>query len=162
MTTGPISLPAPATSGSAAVPAPGSSMSGTPRARSTDAAAVQHGELVPYGNGTSSATTKPQFITPGAGRWSARHLYQLAARLNTPALYAMSDSAAYFGYLGVQDICDRGVALGNYLKHKIAAQWGPKALWVEQNPDPTVCHGPDLPSIPSPARDDPSPICRHE
>ena len=42
---------------------------------------------------------------------------------NTPALYAMTDSAAYFNYIGVQDIYNRGVALGNYLKSKIAGQW---------------------------------------
>ena len=42
----------------------------------------------------------------------------------------MSDSAAYFNYLGVQDIYRRGVALGHYLKQKITAQWGPNALWV--------------------------------
>jgi isopenicillin-N epimerase len=54
---------------------------------------------------------------------------------DTPALYAMSDSAAYFNYIGVQDIYNRGVALGNYLKRKIASQW-PGSLWVEINDDP--------------------------
>ena len=42
----------------------------------------------------------------------------------------MSDSAAYFGSLGVQNIYNRGVTLGNYLKKKIVHQWGPNALWV--------------------------------
>jgi len=60
---------------------------------------------------------------------------------NTPALYAMSDSAAYFNYLGVQDIYTRSVMLGNYLKAKIAAKWGPNALFVQQNPDPRFATG---------------------
>jgi selenocysteine lyase/cysteine desulfurase len=55
---------------------------------------------------------------------------QVRGEMNTPALYAMTDSAAYFNYLGVQDIYHRGVLLGNYLKAKITAQWGAGALWV--------------------------------
>ena len=31
---------------------------------------------------------------------------------------------------------DRGVALGNYLKDKIADMWGKNALWVQKNPNP--------------------------
>lgn len=50
---------------------------------------------------------------------------------NTPALYAMSDSAAFFGYVGVQDIYNRGVVLATYLKEKIKAKWGAGALWVD-------------------------------
>lgn len=68
--------------------------------------------------------------------WSPANAVQNRGELNTPGLYAMSDVAAYFGYIGIQDIYARGVALGNYLKAKIAAQWGPNALWVQQNPDP--------------------------
>ena len=45
----------------------------------------------------------------------------------------MTDSAAYFGSIGVQDIYNRGVALGNYLKAKIAAPVGPGSLLVQQN-----------------------------
>lgn len=48
----------------------------------------------------------------------------------------MTDSAAYYDYLDVNDIYDRGVSLGNYLKDKIADMWGKKALWVQKNPDP--------------------------
>ena len=48
----------------------------------------------------------------------------------------MTDSAAYFNYLDLNDIYDRGVALGNYLKDKIAALlWGKEALWSKNNPD---------------------------
>ena len=38
----------------------------------------------------------------------------------------MSDSAAYFNYLGVQDIYNRGVALGNYLKAQDRRPVGPQ------------------------------------
>jgi selenocysteine lyase/cysteine desulfurase len=67
--------------------------------------------------------------------WSPATYMQLRGETNTPALYAMTDSAAYFNYIGVEDIYDRGVALGNYLKDKIASRWGDNALWVQQNPD---------------------------
>lgn len=74
---------------------------------------------------------------------------------NTPALYAMTDSAAYFNYLGVQDIYQRGVMLGNYLKAKITHKWGPNALWVQQNPDPAFATA--LTSFnPFAGKDDPS------
>lgn len=46
----------------------------------------------------------------------------------------MTDSAAYWNYLGLQNIYDRGVALGNYLKDKIADMWGKNALWVQKKP----------------------------
>jgi len=48
----------------------------------------------------------------------------------------MTDSAAYFVYIGLQDVYKRGIALGDHLKQKISAQWGPHALWVQRNPDP--------------------------
>jgi selenocysteine lyase/cysteine desulfurase len=52
---------------------------------------------------------------------------------NTPALYAMTDSAAFFDHVGVDRIHARGVALANYLKQKIQARWGDSALWVRTN-----------------------------
>jgi isopenicillin-N epimerase len=61
---------------------------------------------------------------------------QLRGEYNTPALFAMTDSFSFFNNVGLQNIYNRGVALGNYLKQKIAAQWGPHALWVQKNPDP--------------------------
>jgi selenocysteine lyase/cysteine desulfurase len=67
--------------------------------------------------------------------WLPASLMQPRGELNTPALYAMTDAAAFFNYIGVQDIYDRGVALGDYLKGKIAVHWGANALWV-RNPDP--------------------------
>jgi len=72
----------------------------------------------------------------GNRSWSPAGAMQGRGETNTPALYAMTDVAAYFNYLGVQDIYNRGVALGNYLKDKIAAHWGAGALWVQKNPDP--------------------------
>jgi selenocysteine lyase/cysteine desulfurase len=70
-------------------------------------------------------------------RNSAPSAMQGRGEANTPALYAMTDSAAFFNYVGVQDIYARGVALGSYLKQKIEAHWGPEALWVQRNPDPS-------------------------
>jgi selenocysteine lyase/cysteine desulfurase len=55
---------------------------------------------------------------------------------NLPALFAMTDSLAFFQYVGLADIQARGAALGNYLKDKIANRWGKNALWVQKNPDP--------------------------
>ncbi len=52
---------------------------------------------------------------------------------NRPALYAMADSAAFFDHIGVQNIYQRGVELGNYLKDKVADRWGKQALWVQKN-----------------------------
>ena len=88
------------------------------------------GDFFLYANGDLPNKTSPNFnIRP----WTlgGPSLYvQLRGEANTPALYAMSDSAAYFGSLGVQNIYNRGVALGKYLKKKIVHQWGPNALWV--------------------------------
>ena len=61
---------------------------------------------------------------------------QLRGENNTPALFAMTDSAAFFSYIGLMDIYERGVALADYLKDKITARWGKNALWVQKNPDP--------------------------
>lgn len=60
---------------------------------------------------------------------------QFRGESNTPALYAMTDSLGFFTQIGIQAIYERGVALSNYLKAKIASQWGLEALWVQQNPD---------------------------
>jgi len=55
---------------------------------------------------------------------------QLRGENNRPALYAMTDSLAFFEQIGIDAIYQRGVEFGNYLKAKIEAQW-PGALWVE-------------------------------
>lgn len=55
---------------------------------------------------------------------------------NTPALYAMTDSAAFLGQIGLQDIYERGLALARHLRRRVAARWGRRALWVEDHPDP--------------------------
>jgi isopenicillin-N epimerase len=67
--------------------------------------------------------------------WEPSTLMQFRGEINSPALYAMTDSAAYWNYLGLKDIYKRGVALGNYLKDKIEDKWGKEALWVQKNPD---------------------------
>jgi selenocysteine lyase/cysteine desulfurase len=54
---------------------------------------------------------------------------------NTPALYAMSDSADLFFNVGIRNIYDRGVALAQYLQGKARARWGQEAVTV-QSPDP--------------------------
>jgi selenocysteine lyase/cysteine desulfurase len=89
------------------------------------------GNFVSYGN----LFTVPS-VNYNSRTWSPAGSMQNRGETNTPALYAMSDTAAYFNYLGVQNIYNRGVQLGNYLKAKVAAQWGANALWVQQNPDP--------------------------
>ena len=68
--------------------------------------------------------------------WPPNLYTQYRGEFNTPALYAMTDVANYFNYIGIQDIYTRGVTLGNYLKQKIVAKWSPRALWVQANPDP--------------------------
>ncbi len=95
------------------------------------------GNFYAYSNGDLPSTgtaTSPNYNTRQwkfAGFPFGPSLYvQLRGELNSPALYAMTDVAAYFGHIGVQDIYDRGVTLGKYLKKKIVHQWGPNALWV--------------------------------
>gem|GEM_PF-5259938 len=61
---------------------------------------------------------------------------QLRGEYNTPALFAMADSFSFFDSVGLRNIYERGVALGNYLKQKIECKWGPEALWVQRNADP--------------------------
>ncbi len=61
---------------------------------------------------------------------------QSRGEVNTPALYAMTDSLAFFTQIGLQAIYEQGVALGNQFKGLIASEWGPEALWVQENPDP--------------------------
>lgn len=56
---------------------------------------------------------------------------QYRGESNTPALFAMTNSLAFFQQIGVQAIYDRGVALGGNLKALIAGQWGADALWVD-------------------------------
>ncbi len=58
---------------------------------------------------------------------------QFRGEINRPALYAMTDSLAFFEQVGIDAIYQRGVEVGNYLKAKIDAQW-PGSLWVEARP----------------------------
>jgi selenocysteine lyase/cysteine desulfurase len=50
---------------------------------------------------------------------------------NTPALYAMSDAAAFFGQVGLQNIYNRGTTLAQYLQSKIIARWGLGSLALQ-------------------------------
>ncbi len=79
------------------------------------------------------------FISPSVRydnrNWSPAGSMQGRGETNTPALFAMTDSAAFFSTVGIRDIYDRGVALGNHLKQKVAAQWGSRALWIQKNSD---------------------------
>ena len=84
-----------------------------------------------YSNAGLPNHTSPNYNTRSWMFGGPSTYVQLRGEANTPALYAMTDSAAYFNYLGVQDIYARGVALGNYLKAKIATKWGDTALWVQ-------------------------------
>ena len=68
--------------------------------------------------------------------WAPCFHMQYRGEFNTPALFAMTDVANYLNYIGLKEIYERGVSLGNYLKQKIAGRWSPKALWVQENPDP--------------------------
>jgi selenocysteine lyase/cysteine desulfurase len=68
--------------------------------------------------------------------WAPSAWVQFRGEVNTPALYAMTDSLSFFTSIGLDDIYNRGVTLGNYLKDKVANEWGPNALWVQKNSDP--------------------------
>ena len=68
--------------------------------------------------------------------WQPAIYTQLRGEFNNPAVYAMTDVANYFKTIGIQDIHDRGVALGNHLKALVTARWGEAALWIQRNPDP--------------------------
>jgi isopenicillin-N epimerase len=95
------------------------------------------GNFYAYSNGDLPTVTSPNYNTR-SWTFGGPSLYvQLRGEENYPALYAMTDSAAFFNYLTVGDIYNRGVMLGNYLKNKIAQKWGPNALWVQQNQDPS-------------------------
>lgn len=68
--------------------------------------------------------------------WAPNSAIQSRGEVNTPALYAMTDSFSFFNYVGLEKIQQRGVTLGNYLKQKIEDRWGAEALWVQRNSDP--------------------------
>jgi isopenicillin-N epimerase len=63
--------------------------------------------------------------------WSPATALQGRGEINTPALLAMTDSAAFFDAVGVPDIYRRGVGLGRRLKDGILARWGSRALWID-------------------------------
>lgn len=79
------------------------------------------------------------FVAPSAlydsRAWSPAMYVQLRGESNVTALYAMTDSLTFFDRIGVHEIYERGVALGNHLKGLIADKWGPESLWVQQNED---------------------------
>ncbi|HZD54700.1 MAG TPA: aminotransferase class V-fold PLP-dependent enzyme [Candidatus Aquicultoraceae bacterium] len=92
------------------------------------------GDLPPFAQGNFASYgnlfTIPSNRFDDRTAWNPAQM-QGRGEWNRPALYAMTDSAAFFGYVGVQDIYERGVALGAYLKDKIRTRWGAGALWVD-------------------------------
>ncbi len=83
-----------------------------------------------YGN--MFVAPSPNFVRG----WKPSSLMQGRGESNVCALYAMADSLKLFAQVGVDPIYHRGVALGNYLKDKVAEKWGKQALSVQKNPDP--------------------------
>lgn len=67
--------------------------------------------------------------------WPPAPYIQPRGEANTPALYALTDSAAFFGQLGVKAIEQRALALAAYLRRKVTEHWGNSALWIQQHPD---------------------------
>ncbi len=80
------------------------------------------------------------FVSPSVNfdnrNWSPAATIQSRGEINTPAIYTMTDSLSFFTHIGLQNIYERGVDLGDYLKMKIEKRWGAKALWVQRNSDP--------------------------
>ena len=68
--------------------------------------------------------------------WSPSDRMQARGEYNRPALYVMSETAAFWDHIGLQRIYDRGVMLSNYLKDKIIDKWGSEALWVKKSDEP--------------------------
>lgn len=62
--------------------------------------------------------------------WNPSLYMQFRGESNTPALFAMTDTLSFFEQVGIQEIYERGVALGNHLKGQIENKWGSNALWV--------------------------------
>jgi len=99
----------------------------------------QGDNLPPFAMGNFFLYGNP-FVAPspnfGNRDWPPAARMQSRGEANLPALFAMTDSLAFFQYVGLADIQTQGAALGNYLKDKIADKWGENALWVQKNPDP--------------------------
>jgi selenocysteine lyase/cysteine desulfurase len=55
---------------------------------------------------------------------------------NSPALYAMSDTASFFKQVGIQAIYDRGVGLAQYLQQLIINRWGPGSMTLQNFTEP--------------------------
>jgi selenocysteine lyase/cysteine desulfurase len=79
------------------------------------------------------------FVAPSAfyGRrdWPPAAYMQLRGETNTPALYAMTDSLAFFQSIGLGEISQRGLSLATYMRRRVVERWGPNALWVADHPD---------------------------
>ncbi|WP_295587185.1 aminotransferase class V-fold PLP-dependent enzyme [uncultured Lamprocystis sp.] len=103
--------------------------------RTSDASAHP---LPPFAMGNFFIYGNP-FVAPSvlnqSRNWSPALYMQMRGEYNVTALYAMTDSLSFFSQIGIEDIYARALALGNYLKGLIVSQWGPEALWVQDNPD---------------------------
>jgi len=62
-------------------------------------------------------------------------MLQLRGENNYPAIYSMVDTLTFHISIGIQKIYNRCVALSDYLRAKVAAQWGPDVLWVKEGID---------------------------
>jgi len=100
--------------------------------------------LPPFAIGNFASYGNP-FVAPSTlyqnRNWSPASQMQRRGELNVSALYAMTDSLSFFAQIGIENIYERAVALGNYLKGLIADHWGPDALWVQENPDDRFATG---------------------
>jgi len=100
--------------------------------------------LPPFAMGNFFIYGNP-FVAPSvlhqSRNWSPALYMQMRGEYNVTALYAMTDSLSFFAQIGIDNIYERALALGNYLKSLIAAQWGPEALWVQENPDERFATG---------------------
>ena len=63
---------------------------------------------------------------------SPANTYQARGEFNRPVVYAMTDTARFFDYIGLQNIYNRGTANAKYLQQKIIDKWGLGALWFPQ------------------------------
>lgn len=100
------------------------------RHQGTDLPPWSGGNWPSYGN----LFVEPSVRYDDRNAWAPASI-QGRGETNTPALYAMTDSASFFAQIGVENIYLRGLALAGYLQQKIVSQWGPEAITV-QSPDP--------------------------
>ena len=98
------------------------------------------GANLPPWNGGNWAGYGNLFVKPSA-RYNRRDNWTPSGingrgETNSPALYAMSDTAVFFGQVGLQAIYERGVGLAQYLQQKIANRWGVGSMALQNFNEP--------------------------